>query len=147
MSNFIDLLKQTPSLVMYVLIAVAVMLAVEAIGLSIARTRSYRGRINKRLRLLEATEDHHKALVELRRDRGLTEEGYYAFPVKALNRLTLQSGVALRSGRLIIITSLAFLTGALVIYIFTLSIFVAALVGAATGIVLPLLFLVSTRAR
>src|SRR5262249_11770294 len=75
MPNFISVLSQSSNLIIYVFIAVAVMLAVEALGLSLTRRQSYRSRINRRLQLLEAADDRQAALIELRRGRGLSEEG------------------------------------------------------------------------
>ena len=146
MPDVTGLFSQPPNLVIYVCIAAAVMLAVEGLGLSLARLRSYRGRINGRLQLLEAN-GHQDTLVQLRRDRGLTNQGHYSLPLISLNRLALQSGLGLRSGRMIVITTLAFLVGALGVYAAVQSILLASLVGIMTGIVLPILFLLAMRGR
>ena len=58
MPDLSGLLSQSPNLIIYLSVAAAVMLAIEGLGLSLARLRSYRGRINKRLRLLDENGDH-----------------------------------------------------------------------------------------
>jgi tight adherence protein B len=147
MPDITGLFSQPPNLVIYACIAAAVMLAVEGLGLSLARLRSYRGRINRRLQLLEANGGHQDTLVQLRRDRGLTNEGHYSLPLISLNRLALQSGLGLRSGRMIAITVLAFLVGALGVYTAVQSMLLASLVGIVAGIVFPILFLLAMRGR
>jgi tight adherence protein B len=147
MPNFIGLIGQSSDLVIYVCIAVAVMLAVEGLGLLLARTQSYRSRINRRLQLLEAADDRQAALMQLRRDRGLTDEGHYSVPLISISRLVLQSGVGWRSGRLIGVVSLALFVGASAVYALAQSMLLAALVGILAGIVVPVLFLVAMRNR
>jgi tight adherence protein B len=113
MANFISLLGQSSNLIIYVFIALAVMLAVESLGLSLARTHSSRRHINKRLQLLEGADDRRTALMELRRDRGLSSEGYYTLPFISIGRLVLQSGIGWRSGRMVAVVSVAFSVAAL----------------------------------
>src|SRR5262249_49845436 len=116
MPNFIGVLSQSSNLIIYVFIAVAVMLAVEVLGLSLTRRQSYRSRINRRLQLLEAAGDRQAALIELRRDRGLSEEGHYRVPFISISRLVLQSGIRWGSGAVVGIMVLAFSVGALAAY-------------------------------
>ncbi len=84
----------------YVLAATSTVLAVEAIYLWCASTASYRGTVNRRLRLMKDAPDRQSILVLLRRERGLTEDGLYGLPVHALNRLVVQSGLTIGIGRL-----------------------------------------------
>ncbi|TPQ52724.1 hypothetical protein C2U72_01680, partial [Prosthecomicrobium hirschii] len=76
-------------------VGIAAVLAVEAIYLLFFTGESYRDRVNRRLRVLSDKPNREEALVILRRERGLTGEGFYMTRVKAFNRLVLQSGVTL----------------------------------------------------
>jgi len=147
MPNFIGLLSQTSNLLIYVFIAVAVMLAVEGLGLFLVRKQTYRSRINKRLQLLEAADDRRAALLVLRRDRGLSDEGYYTLPFVSLGRLLLQSGIGWRSGAMIGMVSLIFAVAASAAYALAQSVLLALLIGILAGIVVPILFLLILRSR
>jgi tight adherence protein B len=147
MPNFIGLFGQSSNLIIYVCIAVAVMLAVEGLGLFLARKHSYRSRINRRLQLLDAADDRRAALIELRRDRGLSDEGHYTVPFISINRLVLQSGIGWRSGGMVAIVSLAFSVAAFAGYAIAQSMLVALLIGILAGIVVPILFLLALRSR
>src|SRR3954468_12578036 len=81
--------------VMYLLVALAAGLVVEAVYLLFFNTRSYRKNVNRRLKLLDKQADRESVLVQLRRERGLSMTGDYRLPLVALNRLILQSGLKL----------------------------------------------------
>jgi tight adherence protein B len=87
-----------PLYVIYLFVALAAGLFVEAIYLLLFNTRSYRKNVNRRLKLLDNQPDRERVLVQLRRERGLTAGGDYRLPVVALNRLILQSGLKLGIG-------------------------------------------------
>lgn len=89
-----------PLIVFYIMIAAAAILAGEALYLLFYAKRSYHSRVNRRLVAQEATPDREQALIQLRRERGLTAEGSYLLPMQALNRLVLQSGLTLGIGKL-----------------------------------------------
>src|SRR3954470_11323105 len=84
--------------VIYVLVALAAGLVVEAVYLLFFNTRSYRKNVNRRLKLLDKQADRESVLVQFRRERGLRMTGDYRLPVGALNRLILQSGLKLSIG-------------------------------------------------
>ena len=77
----------------FMLVTIAVFLALEAILLAAARRQRQRGLINTRLRVLEQRHDRQISADELRRNRDLTLDGEYPLPLIAFNRLLLQSGV------------------------------------------------------
>src|SRR5262245_57459258 len=147
MPNFIGFLGQSSNLIIYVCIALAVMLAVEGLGLFLARTHSYRRHINRRLQLLEEANDRRTALIELRRDRGLSDEGHYTVPFVSISRLVLQSGISWRSGRMVFLVFAAFSVAALGVYVITQSMLLALLIGILAGIVVPILYLLVLRSR
>ena len=89
-----------PVYVYYALAAAAAVLVVEAAYLLLFSAKSYRDRVNRRLRVLQDEPDRRQALVRLRRERGLSPDGLYRLPVLWLNRLVLQSGLTLGMGRL-----------------------------------------------
>jgi tight adherence protein B len=78
----------------YICAALSVVLFVEAIYLLGFSTASYRGRVNRRLRLMQDHSDSQAVLLQLRRERGLTGAGFYGLPIISLNRLILQSGLS-----------------------------------------------------
>ncbi len=83
----------------YLFVALAAGLFVEAIYLLLFTSRSYRKNVNRRLKLMEGLPDREATLVQLRRERGLTMTGDYRLPLVALNRLILQSGLQLGIGK------------------------------------------------
>jgi tight adherence protein B len=147
MPNLIGLFSQWSNAVIYVCIALGVMLAVEGLGLFLTRTQSNRSHINKRLQLLAAADNRQAALIQLRRDRGLSDEGHYAVPFTSINRLVLQSGIGWRSGVITGIASVAFFVGASAAYLITQSMLVASLIGILAGVVVPILLLLALRSR
>src|SRR3954463_8090601 len=84
-----------PVYVIYLLVALAAGLLVEAVYLLFFNARSYRKNVNRRLQLLDNQPDREGVLVQLRRERGLSMTGDYRLPLVALNRLILQSGLKL----------------------------------------------------
>src|SRR3954454_679375 len=87
-----------PVYVIYLLVALAAGLLVEAVYLLFFNTRSYRKNVNRRLKLLDKQTDREAVLVQLRRERGLSKTGEYRLPLVALNKLILQSGIKLGLG-------------------------------------------------
>jgi tight adherence protein B len=84
-----------PIYVVYLFVALAAGLFVEGIYLLFFNSRSYRSNVNRRLRLMENQPDREQMLLQLRRERGLSTAGDYRLPLIALNRLILQSGLAI----------------------------------------------------
>jgi tight adherence protein B len=82
-----------PLYVIYLFVALAAGLTVEAVYLLFFQTRSYRMNVNRRLKLLDGQPDREGVMVQLRRERGLDTAGNYRLPLVALNRLILQSGL------------------------------------------------------
>jgi tight adherence protein B len=87
-----------PVYVIYLFVALAAGLLVEAVYLLFFNTRSYRKNVNRRLKLQDKQTDRESVLVQLRRERGLSMTGDYRLPLVALNRLILQSGLKLGIG-------------------------------------------------
>jgi len=87
-----------PVYVIYLFVALAAGLLVEAVYLLFFNTRSYRKNVNRRLKLHDKQADRESVLVQLRRERGLSMTGDYRLPLVALNRLILQSGLKLGIG-------------------------------------------------
>src|SRR5689334_17159621 len=84
-----------PIYAVYLFVALAAGLTVEAVYLLFFSSRGYRKKINRRLQLMEGQPDREGILVQLRRERGLSGGGDYRLPLVALNRLILQSGVTI----------------------------------------------------
>ena len=139
--------SQRPNLLIYICVAGAVMLAVEALGLSLRRVRSSRGSINKRLQLLAEDPNRQSVLVQLRRDRGLTEDGSFSFSLVWVNRLLVQSGIGTRSLRMVVVMFAGIAIGALAGFLLFRSPLLAIPLGLLAGVVVPLLVLLFMRKR
>ena len=83
--------------------ALAVVLVVEAIYLVFFARSSYRDSINRRLELSKNDSSRENILITLRRERGLSGEGYYLLPFTNFNKLILQSGLTFGITKLIVI--------------------------------------------
>ena len=147
LQDLLDLWKQRPEIAFYFAVAAAVICTVEAFGLVLARAHRNRSHINKRLQLLSESPDREETLVQLRRERGLTEDGSFSFKLVSLNRLLLQSGVGTRSVPLLALSAASFVLGA------TAGLWVSGnpvvVVGSAclVGVIVPLLYLRGMRKR
>jgi tight adherence protein B len=80
--------------VFYAFIGISAFLIFEAAYLLFFRSASYRKSINRRIELLKDQTDREGVLVQLRKERGLTNGGDYRLPIEYLNRLILQSGLS-----------------------------------------------------
>jgi tight adherence protein B len=136
-----------PRYVVYLFVALAAGLAVEAVYLLLFASRSYRKNINRRLRLVDGQPDREGILVQLRRERGLSSGGDYRLPVYALNRLILQSGITIGLTKLAIYVAVGTLFAFAAVYFLRDSLIQA--VGAALfcATLLPLLVLKIKRGR
>lgn len=81
--------------VFYAFIGISAFLIFEAAYLLFFRSASYRKSINRRIELLKDRADREGVLVQLRKERGLTNGGDYRLPIEYLNRLILQSGLSM----------------------------------------------------
>ena len=136
-----------PVLLIYALAAGSVILFVEAIYLIFFSQTSYRKRINRRLRLMDGQPDRESILVQLRRERGLTRGGLYRLPVLSLNRLILQSGLAMGLPKFLLCCVVA--TVAIFAAAVTMreDLFEAAMITAVSGALLPYVTLRFMRGR
>jgi tight adherence protein B len=82
----------TPTLIV-ICAAVSVVLFAEAVYLLGFSTASYRSNVNRRLKLSNGQPDREAILIQLRRERGLTNEGAFRFGMQWFNRLLLESGM------------------------------------------------------
>jgi tight adherence protein B len=106
-----------PIYLFYILIGLSAAMFAEGGYLLFYNASSYRQNINRRLKVMDAKPDRESVLVQLRRERGLTAGGDYRLPLEAINRLVLQSGLAIGFGRLlmfIVIGTIAAFAGMLV---------------------------------
>ena len=140
-------LSRQPDLLIYVCVAGAVMMTVEAIGLALSRSRAGRSIINRRLALQDRDENRENVLIQLRRERGLNEDGSFSISLVSLNRLLLQSGIGARSLLMIAIMLAGLAGGGLAGVMLFHSPLIAALLGLVVGMAVPLLALMSMRSR
>src|SRR3954466_12554128 len=91
----------------YVMVGLSAALLAEGVYLLFFTRSSYRKHINRRLKIVDENSDREAALIQLRRERGLTSGGDYRLPIVNLNRLLLQSGLTLGVGKLLIFVAIA----------------------------------------
>src|SRR5664279_1643928 len=87
----------------YLLIGLSAAMFAEGAYLLCYSKASYRKNINRRLKVIDTKPDRESALVQLRRERGLTSGGDYRLPLVNLNQLLLQSGLTIGISRLILL--------------------------------------------
>jgi tight adherence protein B len=76
--------------------AIATILLVEALYLTLFSTASYKTTVNRRMRLMQVEPNRENILVQLRRERSLTPGGDYSLTtLQSLNRLVMQSGLTI----------------------------------------------------
>src|SRR4051794_14106139 len=85
--------------------AISVVLFAEAVYLLGFSTASYRSNVNRRLKLSSNQPDREAILIQLRRERGLTKDGFFRFGIAWLNRLKLESGMT-RGGLMLALIAL-----------------------------------------
>jgi tight adherence protein B len=129
------------------LVGVSAAMFAEGAYLLLHSQASYRKNINRRLQVIDDKPDRESALVQLRRERGLTSGGEYRLPLINLNQLLLQSGLTLGFGRLIvfIFIGMAATFGGILVF---RGVFSHAVIGALfSGLVLPVVVLKLLRWR
>jgi len=136
-----------PLYLFYGLAALAAILAAEAVYLLVHNTKDYRNRVNRRLEIAQKEGDREKVLVQLRRERGLGDNGEGLLSFAAFNRLVVQSGIKVspwRAGLQIAALALAAFVG---VFALKGDVVKALLAAPVAATVLPLLVLVAKRRR
>jgi len=134
--------------VIYALAALAGIFVVEAVYMLLARGTTSRKRINRRLRLMEAAPDNQTTMVQLRRERGLSDNGGFMLPLVWFNRLIIQSGLTLgfaRLGIFVLVGAVATFAGLYIFAEFTLA--NAVMTTLAAALIMPILVLRHFRNR
>lgn len=129
------------------LAAASVVLFAEAIYLLGFSSASYRTRVNRRLRLLKNEPDRNSVLIQLRRERGLSDSGLYGLQMVSLNRLIMQSGLTVKWWRLGLIVAVAAAAGFAAVMWLREDPIEATCAGFAAGMVLPYAGLLLLRRR
>jgi tight adherence protein B len=136
-----------PLYIFYGCIALAAILAGEALYLLVAGKKDYRSGVNRRLQIAEKEANREAVLVQLRRERGLGADGDTLLPLAWFNRLVVQSGVkvgAARAAAAILGTGAAIFLGVLV---WLQSVVLAAAAAVPAMLALPFLVLHALRKR
>jgi tight adherence protein B len=130
-----------------VLIGLSAAMFAEGFYLLAYNKASYRKNINRRLKVLDGKTDRESVLVQLRRERGLTESGDYRLPFININQLLLQSGLTIGFGKLVMFAGLAMVAGFVGMMMFDGQMPHALLAALFSGLVLPVLVLKFLRSR
>jgi tight adherence protein B len=136
-----------PIYLVWLFVALAAGLTVEAVYLMCFSAASYRSNINRRLSIAKDRTDRESVLVELRRERGLTGGGDFRLGLIALNRLILQSGLTLGLTRLFVIVAVASLLAFAATMVFRQSLLEAGAAALFCATALPYLVLKLLRSR
>lgn len=136
-----------PVYIIYALVAASAIMFGEGAYLLFFSATSYRKKVNRRLALLNDTQDRENILVQLRRERGLTSGGDLTLPVMSFNRLLVQSGMSGGTTRLVIYTLLAAVLVFCAVLVLRNSMVEAVLATLATLTVGPLFALKTMRSR
>ena len=131
----------------YLLVGVAVFLALEALYLTMSNRRSYARKINRRLKVFDDAGSQQDVLLILRRERGLSEGGRFRLPSVWVNRLVMQSGIGVSTTRLVAMVLLPALAGYVACILFLHDAWLALAAAAAAGLVTPLLTLLHMRRK
>ena len=131
----------------YIVVALSVIFAVEAMYLIVSRRASYNRSKNDRLAAGRDFIGGEDILVELRRRRGLSTDGKYVLPVLKLNKLIVQSGVKLGMNKLLFIcAAMALGTAVVVSLVLKQAVWIGLLSALGVGVLFPLMFLSLSRA-
>jgi tight adherence protein B len=136
-----------PVYIFLVLIGFSAAMFAEGFYLLFYNKASYRKNINRRLKVLDNKTDRESVLVQLRRERGLTESGDYRLPFININQLLLQSGLTIGFGKLVLFAGMAMVGGFIGMMMFDGKTSHALLAALFSGFVLPILVLKVLRSR
>jgi tight adherence protein B len=136
-----------PVYIFLVLIGLSAAMFAEGFYLLFYNKASYRKNINRRLKVLDNKTDRESVLVQLRRERGLTESGDYRLPFININQLLLQSGLTIGFGKLVLFAGMAMVGGFIGMMMFDGKTSHALLAALFSGFVLPILVLKVLRSR
>jgi tight adherence protein B len=136
-----------PVYLIYGLVALSAVMAVEAVYLLFFSAASYRNKVNRRLRVMSNAPDREAILVQLRRERGLTGGGDFRLPLVAFNRLVLQSGLTMGINKLLIFVAIGMAATFVAITFVHHDIGDAFLVTLGCGLIMPFLILRTMRSR
>ena len=136
-----------PVYLIYILVAASAAMLVEGFYLLFSSGGSYRQNVNRRLKLLKNQPDRENILVQLRRERGLSNSGGYSIGLEAFNRLVMQSGVTMGMKKLLIVIVICFIASFVIGIVVRSSLIDAALIALFVGVLLPYLVLRFLRKR
>jgi tight adherence protein B len=136
-----------PIYLIYLLVAASAGLFAEGFYLLCFTGATYRNNVNRRLKLLKDQSDRESILIQLRRERGLTNSGNYRLKSVNFNQLVLQSGLTVGIGRLAAFVGIGAVMAGGATVIVRGSLIQALLVALFCGLVLPILVLRFLRSR
>lgn len=137
----------SPLYLFYALVGISAAMFAEGAYLLFYNKASYRKNINRRLKVLDEETNRENALIQLRRERGLTSSGDYRLPFINLNQLLLQSGLAIGFSRLILFILLGMVAAFAGVMMYDHTLMHAIVATLFSGFVLPVLVLKFLRGR
>ncbi|MDI1344905.1 MAG: type II secretion system F family protein [Pseudolabrys sp.] len=136
-----------PILLFYLLVGLSAAMFAEGAYLLCYSKASYRKNINRRLKVIDTKPDRESALVQLRRERGLTSGGDYRLPLINLNQLLLQSGLTIGFSRLILLVMAGAAVACVGSFVLCQSVLYSIVAALFCGTVLPVMVLRVLRSR
>ena len=134
-----------PIYLIWLFVALSAALTAEAVYLLCFSSASYRSQINRRLMLAKDRLDRESVLVELRRERGLTDQGSFRLGFAAPNRLVLQSGITIGFARLALLVAIGGVVGFVATVLLGFGLLQGAVIALLCVTALPLLVLHTLR--
>jgi tight adherence protein B len=136
-----------PIYLIYILVAASAAMFVEGLYLLFSSGGSYRKNVNRRLKLLKNQPDRENILIQLRRERGLSNSGGYSIGVESLNRLVMQSGLTIGMKKLLVVVVFCLIASFVLAILIRGNLIEALLIALFFGVVFPYLVLRFLRKR
>ncbi len=132
----------SPAMIFSLSLALCVVLCAEAAYLLLTRNSAVKSRINRRMRISEDDGGTKlDTLVQLRKERGLDEDGQLVLPLKKLNQLIVQAGITIGLKKFALYYFAYVVVSTLSILIMTQSLTTPLLILPFSGFVLPIMWL------
>ncbi|MAP94734.1 MAG: pilus assembly protein TadB [Ponticaulis sp.] len=126
----------------YLMFFGSVVLAIQSV-FGLLKEGGEKNRVNHRLKVSDGTKSLSEVILQLRRERGLTDEGELRNGIHFLNSLLTRSGLTIPLAQWGIIAAGIALAAAAIAYYFLEDILIAVPIGLVVGPALPYLFIVS----
>jgi tight adherence protein B len=132
----------SPAVIFSISIVLCVVLLAEAAYLLLTRNTDTKSRINRRMRISDEDKGtKHDILVQLRKERGMNEDGGMVLPLRKLNQLIVQAGLTIGLKKFGLYYAAYLFAITFILLVLTKSIITPLMAFPFTALVLPLIWL------